>query len=220
MGRGTARSAVAGLMRRVGALSAKSLASLLPLHHASHGPLPISDGEEYRNGGRCRHRPPLSRGLSSAPRSARFRPRAVSDRRRSPKARPRSRLAGQGPKAPAARRWRFRKGAAGRSIRIRRRPERTVCSRIRPLPCRKKETLARALHPRRRLGRAALPSPSAPGGSRRSGLAGRKGPAVAARSVVPPGFCRGCRAARRPGFHLATALAAASSAALALHDPP
>jgi len=31
-------------------------------------------------------------------------------------------------------------------------------------------------------------------------------PCVAARSVVPPGFCRGCRSSRRPGFHLAAAV--------------
>ena len=127
------------------------------------------------------------------------------------------------PKAPAVRRWRIPKEPPDRSSRIRHRTERTVCLRIRPLPCRARQTLAR-LRPRRRLGRAALPSPSHAGfrgkPNVRVRMAGRERPGVAVRSVVPPGFCRGCRAARRPGFHLAAALAAASSAALALHAPP
>jgi hypothetical protein len=73
--------------------------------------------------------------------------------------------------------------------------------------------------------RAALPSSSpgaAPGGSRpvRVRIGRTFDTAVSVRvSIVPPGFCRGCRARLGRGFHLAAAVAAASSAALALHDP-
>jgi hypothetical protein len=72
--------------------------------------------------------------------------------------------------------------------------------------------------------RAALPSPSpgaAPGGSRpvRVRIGRTLDTAVSVRvSIVPPGFCRGCRARLGRGFHLAAAVAAASSAALALHE--
>jgi hypothetical protein len=62
----------------------------------------------------------------------------------------------------------------------------------------------------------------APGGSRpvRVRIGRTFDTAVSVRvSIVPPGFCRGCRARLGRGFHLAAAVAAVSSAALALHDP-
>jgi hypothetical protein len=106
-------------------------------------------------------------------------------------------------------------------FRIRHRPgERTP---ERP-SCRARDR-GRPLSPRRRLVKSrpslALAWP-APGGSRpvRVRIGWTFGTAVSVRvPLAPPGFCRGCRARLGRGFHLAAAVAAASSAALALRDP-
>jgi hypothetical protein len=181
-------------------------------------------GLEQKNGGWCRHQPPIPesfppaspKGPASCPPSGGFGPRI---------SRPKPRLRVPGSPSRARRRCRFAAWAPPREdlpelpfgIRHRpgeRTPERPFCrARGRRSPP----------HPRRRL-RSSRPSLAlanqASGGGRpaRVRIGETLGTAVSVRvPFVPPGFCRGCRARLGRGFHLAAAVAAASSAALALY---
>jgi hypothetical protein len=168
-----------------------------------HGSAP-----EKEKWGWCRHQPPMSRGFGSVPRKApHLRPRAVSETHSGTKAPSGfSRLPGRNPKVPAVRRRplprRSRRAAAG----FRHRPG----GRSRSLvpPCRKAHAFASVS-----LGggpfEPPFPRPWAPasGGDRNRQVRIwlDRSAAVSVRSPVPPGFCRGCRLPRRPGFHLAAA---------------